>query len=430
MQKINKILATIVVFVLLFSCLFNVSISIANSEPVQNAVIQENNQAGNSENQVVEKSELELEMEELENKKTGLEDAIVSNEAQIGVVEGVLSQTLEDIEQLSTKIDQKRKEIEDLEAQEISLMKLISQEEEKLEEITLRYEQEKALLEKRLVVMYEMGNLNMLDVLLNSKNLSDFLSRYFLLAEIGRADTKLVNNVKKDKTQSENISKSLTDMKDELENDKNEKEKYEISLNNMEVLKKSKIKNLNEEEAKLYQEIESYRQEVADIEANIKDIALRNLGEKYIGGKFIWPIPGYSTVTSPFGLRTHPITGIYKLHTGTDIGAPYGASFIAMNDGVVVKAEYNSAYGNMVIINHGGGVMTLYAHGSSIEVKEGDIVKQGQVVLKVGSTGYSTGPHAHFEIRLNGEYLNPMDYVSPDNGEGEHDIENLTVIVN
>ena len=410
-----------IIFILLFSCSFTGNISFAENEPVNQAL---------QEDQIEEeKTEYEIQMEDLENQKSDLENAIISNEAQIGVVEGVLSETLEEIEQLSTKIEQKRKEIANLEIQEISLMKLIEEEEQKLEEATQRYEQEKALLEKRLVVMYEMGNLNMLDVLLNSKNLSDFLSRYFLLSEIGQADQRLVDNVKKDKIQTENSATSLTATKDELEKDKDDKEKYAISLNNMEILKNNKIASLTAEEIQLYQDIENYRQEILSIESEIKELALKNLGQKYIGGKFIWPTPGYTTITSPFGMRTHPITGIYKLHTGTDIGAPYGANFLAANDGVVVKAEYNSAYGNMVILNHGGGIMTLYAHGSSIEVKEGDIVKQGQTVLKVGMTGYATGPHAHFEIRVNGEYLNPMDYISPDNGEG-HDIENLTVVLN
>ncbi|MBR2289366.1 MAG: peptidoglycan DD-metalloendopeptidase family protein [Clostridia bacterium] len=420
--KLNKMLALSIIFVLLFSWVFEVGFSFASNEPVE-----EQQQEAEPEE---EKTELELQIEDLEVQKGNLENAITSNEAQIGVVEGMLSATLEEIEQLSTKIEQKKKEISNLEVQEISLMRIIETEEKKLEETTQKYEEEKALLEKRLVVMYEMGNLNMLDVLLNSKNLSDFLSRYYLLGEIGQADQKLLNNVKKDKTQTESITKSLNEMKDELEKDKDDKEKYQISLNNMEILKNSKINSLNEEEIKLYQDIETYRQEIQTIESEIKDLALQNLGQKYIGGKFIWPTPGYSLITSPFGLRTHPITGIYKLHTGTDIGAPYGANFIAANDGVVVKAEHNTAYGNMVIINHGGGVMTLYAHGSSIEVKEGDIVKQGQTVLKVGMTGYATGPHAHFEIRINGDYLNPMDYISPDNGEGEHDIESLTVVVN
>ena len=111
-------------------------------------------------------------------------------------------------------------------------------------------------------------------------------------------------------------------------------------------------------------------------------------------------------------MRTHPITGIYKLHTGVDLGAPMGANFIAANDGVVTKAGYNGAYGNMVIIDHGGGISTLYAHGSEILVTVGQTVKKGDNILKVGSTGYSTGAHAHFEVRVNGQPVNPLPYIT------------------
>ena len=109
-------------------------------------------------------------------------------------------------------------------------------------------------------------------------------------------------------------------------------------------------------------------------------------------------------------MRCRPITGAYKLHTGIDISAPLGTYFVAAANGVVSKATYNTAYGNMVIIDHGGGVQTLYAHGNSILVQVGDEVKAGTPVLEVGSTGYSTGPHAHFEIRINGQTVNPLDY--------------------
>lgn len=422
-KKLNKVLVVYVIFILLFSCAFKLSVCFAENEVVENQVENTVEQS--------EEPDYEEEMEGLEGQKTDLENKISLNEAQIGVVEGILTETLEEIEGLATKIEQKRKEISNIEIQEISLMNIIEEEEKKLEEISERYKKEKKLLEKRLIVMYEMGDMSTLDLLMNSKSLSDFLSRYFLLSEIGEADTKLVENVKKDKTQTESITKSLTKKKNELEKDKVDKEKYEISLHNMEILKNNKINNLSEEEIQLYQEIETYRKDIADIESQIKELALKNLGQKYIGGNFIWPTPGYTTITSPFGYRTHPITGIYKLHTGTDIGAPYGADFLAANDGVVVKACMNSAYGNMVMIDHGGGVVTLYAHGSSIEVKEGDIVKQGQTVLKVGATGYATGPHAHFEIIVNGEYLNPLDYISPDNKQGQtEEPENITVVLN
>ena len=111
-------------------------------------------------------------------------------------------------------------------------------------------------------------------------------------------------------------------------------------------------------------------------------------------------------------MRTHPITGVYKLHTGVDISAPMGANFVAANDGIVVKAEYNVAYGKMVVIDHGGGISTLYAHGSEILVEVGQEVKRNEAVLKVGSTGYSTGAHAHFEVRKNGVVTNPMPYIT------------------
>ena len=105
------------------------------------------------------------------------------------------------------------------------------------------------------------------------------------------------------------------------------------------------------------------------------------------------------------------LRGAYKLHSGTDVGAPIGANFVAMADGTVIKASYNSGYGNMVMIDHGSGIVTVYAHGSEILVKTNQKVVKGQAVLKVGSTGYSTGPHAHFEIRINGQTVNPVDYL-------------------
>lgn len=127
-------------------------------------------------------------------------------------------------------------------------------------------------------------------------------------------------------------------------------------------------------------------------------------------GMFTWPTPGYTKITSPFGNRTHPIYGGANFHRGTDVSAPVGANFVAMADGKIATATYNSSYGNMVMINHGNGIVTLYAHGSKILVKTNQTVKQGQPVLKVGSTGDSTGPHAHFEVRVNGKFTNPMNY--------------------
>ena len=137
-----------------------------------------------------------------------------------------------------------------------------------------------------------------------------------------------------------------------------------------------------------------------------------------------WPVPGYTRITSKYAMRVHPITGQYKLHTGVDIGAPEGSNFIAANDGVVIKAGMNAAYGNMVIIDHGGVITTLYAHGSEILVEVGQTVKRGEAVLKVGSTGYSTGPHAHFEVRINGVATDPLPYITNGLIPGTEETEN------
>lgn len=126
-----------------------------------------------------------------------------------------------------------------------------------------------------------------------------------------------------------------------------------------------------------------------------------------------WPIPGYKNITSNFGYRVHPIYGTWKLHSGIDVGAPTGAKFVAADSGTVLIASYgyNGGYGNYVVISHGNGITTRYAHGTTILVSAGQKVTKGTPVLTVGSTGASTGPHAHFEVRVNGTAVNPLNYI-------------------
>ena len=206
---------------------------------------------------------------------------------------------------------------------------------------------------------------------------------------------------------------ALSSQKESLEQEKSTQKKTQIALSNTKVLRKNYMLKLSQEEQDLQAKIDEYNNQVNQIEEEIKKLAVTaSFGEDYRGGTMQWPIYGHYTITSNYGMRTHPITGVYKLHTGVDISATIGSDFTAIADGIVVKAEYNGAYGNMVIIDHGGGVQTLYAHGSQIIAQVGQEVKAGDIVLKVGSTGYSTGPHAHFEVRINGSPVNPLDYVS------------------
>lgn len=370
-------------------------------------------------------SEEKARTEELEKEKKQIEQQTEQYSSQLGFINEELSSTIIEVAELNQTIYDKQTEIEELTFKEEQLSKLIKQVDVKLQESIEEYENQKKLLEKRLVAMYEIGDTSYLDLLLNSKGISEFLSNYYYISEIANTDSELLSIVKEQKENIEKLVTTLEEKEKELDEAKANLEKASIAISNMIIIKNQRIEQLTENELLIQQQIDEYQSQLQEIESEIRLLSLASNNDEYVGGIMLWPVPGYTRVSSQFGMRTHPITGVYKLHTGTDIGAPFGTQFVAANDGLVVKAGYNGAYGNMVIIDHGGGISTLYAHGSEILVKEGDLVKQGTNVLKVGSTGYSTGPHAHFEIRINGEYVNPLDYLPNNNTENNNQSETI-----
>ena len=367
-----------------------------------------------SENIEQEEMSNEQKVDELEKQKEDLESQSEESNSQLEFVSGELSSVVAEISELTQNIYDKQTELEELTAKTDIISSRIEIVEKQLAEATEEYANQKELLEKRLVAMYEMGETSYLDLLLNSKGISNFLSNYYYISQIATTDSELLNIVSDQKKRIENMMTKLEDYQTELSSSKSDLEKASIAISNMVIIKNQRVESLSEEELALQKEVEEYQKQIQEIESEIRLLSLSSDNEIYVGGKMMWPVPGYTRISSPFGMRTHPITGVYKLHTGTDISAPMGATFVAANDGIVTKAGYNTAYGNMVIIDHGGGITTLYAHGSEILVGEGEVVKQGTQVLKVGSTGYSTGPHAHFEVRINGEYVNPLEYLNSD----------------
>ena len=257
-----------------------------------------------------------------------------------------------------------------------------------------------------------MGEVDYLDILLHSNNLSEFISSYYVISEIVEADNDLLEDIGNKKDEIELSKQKLENQKKELADLVESQTRTSKVLQNTKTIRENYIAKLSDEEKEKQAQIDEMTAQYEDINRQILELAKQGIDAEYIGGEFAWPVPGYTTITSKYGMRVHPITGQYKLHTGVDIGAPRGANFIAANDGIVTKAEYNTAYGNMVIIDHGGGISTLYAHGDEILVEVGQTVKRGQSVLVVGSTGYSTGPHAHFEVRIQGVVTDPMPYIT------------------
>ena len=348
--------------------------------------------------------ELEAQRDEINSQKEEANN-------QITEIQSELSENLQEVQELTEKIENYEQEISQLRNEEETLKDEINELEKQLSISENNYNKQKKLLEDRLVTLYEAGETSYLDVLLNSKSISDFISNYYLISEIAKYDTELLTDIENEKIKIENSKKEVEAKKDSLKSEKIKKERKNIVLENTRILRNKYISQLTEEEKQLQEKINIYNEELKKIEADILLLTSTNLSKEYTGGIMSWPVPGYSRITSHFAMRVHPITKVYKLHTGIDIGAPEGANFIAATDGLVIKAGRSAAYGNMVIIDHGGGVTTLYAHGSEIVVEVGQLVSRGDVVMKVGSTGYSTGPHAHFEVRIDGKYVQPLNFL-------------------
>ena len=350
---------------------------------------------------------------ELQKQQKELQNQIQDYGEQLTGVQGELTENLEQIQKLDEKITDTEKEIEEFNKKIDKLTQNIKNLDERLKVATDKYNKQKKLLETRLVAMYESGESEYLDVLVSSTSMSDFVSSYFLISEIASYDTQLLNEVDEKKQIIEMANERLSENLEQLSIIKKNKETNSKILQNTKTLRENYISKLSDKEKDIQTKIDEYNTQFSQVNREILEIALSSgMYTDYIGGVMAWPVPGHTLITSPYSMRVHPITGVYKLHTGVDISAPIGADFIATADGVVTKANYNGAYGNMVMIDHGGGISTLYAHGSEILVQVGQVVKRGEPVLKVGSTGYSTGPHAHFEVRINGVPTNPMDYIT------------------
>lgn len=330
-----------------------------------------------------EETDLQTQQQELQNQ---------INDAN-GELEGVqdeLSENLQQVQKLDEKISNSQNELGELDKKITDLQISIDEIEGRLKIAEEEYNKQKQRLENRLVAIYEAGDTQYLDVVLTSRSVSDFLSNYFLITELATYDTQLLEEVETIKNEIEKDKTKLDKDKEELSTIKQNQMKTAKILENTKIVRENYIAKLSDKEKGIQEKIDEYNARFAEINAEILALAMQGLDTKYIGGELAWPVPGYTRISSKYGMRTHPITGVYKLHTGVDISAPTGANFIAANDGIVTKAGLNSAYGNMVIIDHGGGISTLYAHGSQILVQVGQIVKRGDPVLKVGSTGYST----------------------------------------
>lgn len=381
--------------------------------------------------------------------KSQIQSQINDKKEELQDVKDEKSGVLSEIDKLNTSIASTEKEISDLNDKITELTSSISDKTKEIEQKEEEFEEKDKLLQDRLVALYEAGDTTYLDMLLTSGSITDFISSYYLVEQLTKCDTEVLNAIENTKKEIEDDKKELETKKQEIDKTKSQIAEKNEKLKSDKSTKQAKVNSLTEEEKELEGELAAYNAEMekiaaAERKAKAEEEARRKKAEEDAkknqtntgntnntgntgntgatggssgtitsSGKMTWPIPGYKNITSYFGYRVHPIYGTWKLHSGIDVGAPTGAKFVAADDGTVLIASYgyNGGYGNYVVINHGNGITTRYAHGTSILVSAGQKVTKGTPVLTVGSTGASTGPHAHFEVRVNGTAVNPLNYI-------------------
>ncbi len=343
-----------------------------------------------------------------ENELETINSKIKELDTQINTKEKESNSLLYKIKVMQTEIRDIEKQIDTLDGEINTREVSIVEKENLIEEATKNIADKGDLLNSRLRVMYKNGKAGYLEVVLGAEDFKDLLTRIDMVQKVYMHDRNLIE--------------FMTEQKETvvIERTKLSKERDELSA--LRASKKERTEVLGVKMSAVSKEQKSVKTDLVALEKkedNLADSAKRlteiiknmKLAEKYVGGEMMWPGGGYYKISSPFGYRIHPILKTKKLHTGIDIAIPYGKPISAAQSGTVVYAGWMGGYGKAILIDHGGGYATLYAHNSKLVVKKGETVEKGEKISECGSTGQSTGAHLHFEVRKDGDYVDPLEYV-------------------
>lgn len=354
-------------------------------------------------------SEIKQQLADLDEEKERLQQEIDSLSDDIADATAKKENLEQQINVTVSEITATNQLIEELEMQ-------IAQKTEELAEAEQALEEKEDLFKTRIRVMCENGDTSYLDLLLTSGNFSELLTRIEMVNRIMEYDKEVVTDyteakqaVEDAKTTLENNRAEQVSLKDQLEEQHSSLQTQQAEVDALTQRLSTELTQTKEEAAALEAERDALSAELQQISAQSGSNNSGG-GNATPTGSLTWPCPAYRIISSPFGYRIHPILGYNKLHTGVDLAASTGVDVLAADGGTVIKSRYNSSYGNYIAIDHGNGMVTLYAHMSQRLVSVGQTVSAGQVIGKVGSTGDSTGPHLHFEVIVNGSYQNPMSY--------------------
>lgn len=353
-------------------------------------------------------SSAEQHIKDKEAQVTEKQQAKAAIEAEIKAVDLEIVEIQNNIKELGEQLEEKKVQIEESQ--------------QKLDLANTKKDEQYDATKARMVQMYKNQKIGYMQVIFSSNSFWDAINRMEYVRRISQKDNTILDEyqaqIEEIEVQKKNIESEKNDL-DLLQKTAYVKNEELVSVRSK---KETAMGKLAAEEGKLQSEIENLEQVSEDLKAEINELTRKlaaqssSSGSKaptqYVGGTFMWPVPGYYRISSDYVDRTSPIFGTAEFHTGIDIPASYGEDVVAAADGVVITSGWVNGYGNTVMISHGSGIVTLYGHNSSLVISNGQSVKKGQVIAKIGSTGYSTGNHCHFEVRINGDHTTPWPYLN------------------
>ena len=316
------------------------------------------------------------------------------------------------LEEIQTSLNELQYQARELQAKSDALQGKIDDNQAKLAKKKAEVEQRKKIYSKRLRQIYINGQINYLDVLLGAKDFGDFSSRMYLLQKIISSDIAMLEQLQKDEAEIKSSQEQLDSQMKEIKTTQVALEAKRARAKRLKEQRSYMLYKAQEEEQQSQSEYDRLLAISENITAMLRNMESGGGGASSGGGgtgRFMWPCRG--TITSYFGWRTHPVFGTTKYHSGMDIGVDYGTPIYAADSGTVIYSGWLGGYGYAVMIDHGSGLVTLYGHNQALNVYEGQYVSKGTCIAYAGSTGYSTGPHCHFEVRLHGEVTEPLNYL-------------------
>lgn len=353
-------------------------------------------------------------LEELQNQSAELEEQRKQIQSQINSAKTQKEQQVAIKNTLDSKIENTVAQISVLDQKIIVLKEEISLTEEHVEELQQTIAENFQLFLQRVRASYMYGDIQPMSVVLGADNYYDSLVAAKTIESVANHDNELIESLTNDKQEVEEALAQLEVDKKDLEDSIAQLEEEKASLESDLAATEDKIQNISQLEKEFLADLAANQKKSQELQAEMNAIfAQINSTGEYVGGVMMWPVPGFSTISSYYGWRWNNS----DFHTGIDItgSGVNGATIVAANSGTVAKVNTSyvpgKGYGIYVIIDHGGGTVSLYGHCSAVLVSEGQTVAKGTPIAKVGSTGWSTGPHLHFEIRENGQHVNPLSYL-------------------